>query len=204
MDHTGRIAVWYDDKGYGFIRSPDIDDRVFVHIKAFSGRQRPVTGDRVRFTLSRDTSGRVRAENARLAGARAIPLAYMARTWRTPALGIGFLLLLAGAALISVIPTSVAVLYLALSSVTFISYALDKSAARRGTRRTPENSLHLLALAGGWPGALVARHSLRHKTRKQPFRAILWITVAVNCAALVWLLTLPGSATLDRLLSQLG
>lgn len=204
MDHAGRIAVWHDDKGYGFIRSPDIDGQVFVHIKAFSGRRRPATGDRVRFTLGRDTSGRARAENARLAGARGIPLAHRLRAWPAPALGIAFLLLLGGAALTSAIPSSVVVLYLVLSGVTFAAYALDKSAARRGARRTAENTLHLLALAGGWPGALVARHSLRHKTRKQPFRSIFWITVAVNSAALVWLLTVRGLVVPDGLLTRLG
>lgn len=36
---------------------------------------------------------------------------------------------------------------------------------------------------GGWPGALVARRVFRHKTIKQPFRAIFWLTVVVNCVA---------------------
>lgn len=77
-------------------------------------------------------------------------------------------------------------LYLLLSGVAFIIYALDKVAAGRGWRRVPETALHLLALAGGWPGALAARAVFRHKTRKQPFRALFWGTVAVNLTALVW------------------
>ena len=40
---------------------------------------------------------------------------------------------------------------------TFFTYALDKSAARQNACRTPERTLHFLALAGGWPGALLAR-----------------------------------------------
>lgn len=80
--------------------------------------------------------------------------------------------------------------YALLSVVTFTVYGVDKSAARRGRRRVPENRLHLLAIVGGWPGALVAQRTFRHKTVKQPFRAIFWVTVAANCAALGGLLFL--------------
>jgi uncharacterized membrane protein YsdA (DUF1294 family) len=91
-------------------------------------------------------------------------------------------------------PLAIAGIYAALSVLTFTVYGIDKSAARRGTQRTPEAELHLLALLGGWPGALVAQRVFRHKTRKQPFRAYFWVTVAVNCGALVWLLSRFASA----------
>jgi uncharacterized membrane protein YsdA (DUF1294 family) len=77
--------------------------------------------------------------------------------------------------------------YALTSALTFMRYRTDKGAARRGGWRTPEVSLHALAIVGGWPGALVARHVLRHKTTKQPFRSVFWATVVVNCAALGWL-----------------
>lgn len=76
--------------------------------------------------------------------------------------------------------------YVVLSAGLFALYGRDKAAARRGGRRTPELTLHLLALAGGWPGALLARRVFRHKTKKQPFRTVFWCTVVVNCAALAW------------------
>lgn len=76
--------------------------------------------------------------------------------------------------------------YVVLSAGSFAFYGWDKAAARRGGRRTPELTLHLLALAGGWPGALLAQSVFRHKTKKQPFRSIFWCTVVVNCAALAW------------------
>lgn len=44
--------------------------------------------------------------------------------------------------------------YLLLSGITWVVYALDKSAARRNQWRVRESTLHLLALLGGWPGAL--------------------------------------------------
>jgi len=72
--------------------------------------------------------------------------------------------------------------YTVMSAVTFVAYWADKSAARHGRGRTSERTLHILALGGGWPGALVAQRVFRHKTRKQPFRGIFWVTVVSNCA----------------------
>jgi hypothetical protein len=39
------------------------------------------------------------------------------------------------------------------SLITFVAYALDKRAARLGRPRTPESTLHVPELLGGWPGA---------------------------------------------------
>ena len=84
------------------------------------------------------------------------------------------------------IPAVVPLVYVVLSAVAFVMYRVDKTAAVRRTRRTPESTLHTIALLGGWPGALVARPVFRHKTVKQPFRAVFWCTVAANLAALAW------------------
>lgn len=73
---------------------------------------------------------------------------------------------------------------LGLNVVTFFVYALDKSAAQRGTWRTSEQQLHLLALLGGWPAAWWAQQWLRHKSRKASFRAMYWLTVLLHCGAL--------------------
>jgi uncharacterized membrane protein YsdA (DUF1294 family) len=51
-----------------------------------------------------------------------------------------------------------------------------------------KNALHLWSLAGGWPGAWFAQLLLGHKSRKQSFRMMYWLTVVLHCAALsVWL-----------------
>ena len=78
--------------------------------------------------------------------------------------------------------------YLAMSVITYLAYASDKSAARRSKRRTPEKTLHLLALCCGWPGALLAQRRLRHKSSKPSFLAVFWLTVVVNLMAVAWLL----------------
>ena len=82
-------------------------------------------------------------------------------------------------------PLWVAGLYLVASLITFVCYAIDKSAAARGAWRTSENSLHLLALLGGWPGALCAQQWLRHKSSKAAFRSVFWVTVALNVTGFV-------------------
>lgn len=82
-----------------------------------------------------------------------------------------------------------AVAYAGLSVITFVVYAIDKSAARRKGPRTPERTLHLLALAGGWPGALLAQRWLRHKSAKASFRRVFWVTVVVNVLGFVMLST---------------
>jgi len=86
------------------------------------------------------------------------------------------------------LPPACLVLYLGASALAFLAYAGDKSAARNNARRTPERSLHLLGLIGGWPGALVAQQVLRHKSKKEAFRTVFLATVIVNCGALVYLL----------------
>jgi len=84
--------------------------------------------------------------------------------------------------------------YAVASVVAFVTYGRDKAAAEQGRWRTPELTLHLASLAGGWPGALVGQRVFRHKTRKQPFRTIFWLTVVANLVALSWLLgRMPAS-----------
>lgn len=72
-----------------------------------------------------------------------------------------------------------------MSLLSYAVYAADKRAARQGRRRVPERTLHLLALLGGWPGALLAQQRLRHKSRKAAFRAVFWLSVLLN-GALLW------------------
>lgn len=99
-------------------------------------------------------------------------------------------------------PYQVLIGYLVLSVVTFVVYAHDKRAAKLDKWRTKEASLHLLALVGGWPGALWAQKILRHKSQKQPFKAILWIMIILNCAVFILSFT-PEGVTLIKQVLQL-
>ncbi|MFZ6647221.1 DUF1294 domain-containing protein [Undibacterium sp. TJN25] len=89
---------------------------------------------------------------------------------------------------------SILLTYALASVLNLALYAVDKSAAKKGSWRISENSLHLVSLIGGWPGALLAQSMLRHKNRKTAFQIVFWATVAVNLAALIGLIWLTGPA----------
>lgn len=78
---------------------------------------------------------------------------------------------------VSVIPLAA---YGAVSVLAFFLYWGDKRKARADTWRTPENVLHAVELAGGWPGALLAQQVFRHKTRKVSFQLLFWLIVLLH------------------------
>jgi uncharacterized membrane protein YsdA (DUF1294 family)/cold shock CspA family protein len=204
MRAKGRIASWDDDKGFGFILPLAGGDRIFVHIKAFANRsRRPKIGDVVTYAIASDSRGRLRAEAATVAGVRQPPAPKRSAGRFPQLLAVAFLLMVCAATLLSAVPPQMFFGFLVLSVVTFAAYWLDKQAARRRTWRTRESTLHLLALLGGWPGALIARGLFRHKTTKQPFRSVLWTTVVLNCALSGWLVTPEGEAAWRSALSAL-
>lgn len=113
------------------------------------------------------------------------------------ALGIVSLGLIIGGSWFSGLPIFIAVVYATMSLLALAAYAMDKSAAQSGRRRIPEKTLHLFALLGGWPGALVAQRRYRHKSTKAAFQSTFWFTVAVNVTVLAWLLASGEAAGLD-------
>ncbi|MBV4484898.1 DUF1294 domain-containing protein [Pseudomonas sp. SWRI153] len=66
------------------------------------------------------------------------------------------------------------------SLLAFFLYWADKRKARVDAWRTPENILHAVELAGGWPGALIAQQVFRHKTRKVSFQILFWVIVLLH------------------------
>ncbi|PWQ96266.1 DUF1294 domain-containing protein [Leucothrix arctica] len=118
-------------------------------------------------------------------------------------LSLLFLLALGLLTLFGKLPTIALAAYLVLSLITFVMYWKDKNAARKNERRTPENTLHLLALFGGWPGALIGQQRLRHKTQKVSFRVVLWLTVIGNLAMLTgFLYAIDSLSFLEKLAVQ--
>jgi uncharacterized membrane protein YsdA (DUF1294 family)/cold shock CspA family protein len=194
MREKGRIRSWNDLKGFGFVEPYDGGKQVFIHVSAFSNRiRKPENGDMVTYELAKDTQGRPCAAKAALPGERHTTMAK--RSGGALAV-IGPLLFLGGVGLSVVaakLPPVILGVYLVASLVTFIVYAVDKSAARRGVQRTPERTLHWLSFIGGWPGALVAQKTLRHKSKKQTFRTVFWITVFLNIGMLAWIFTTGGA-----------
>jgi len=203
MRTKGKITSWNDEKGFGFITPFDGRKRVFVHIKAFSNRnRRPEINQVVTYDLSTDNQGRPCAVKATLAGDR-LPQD-MQRKYGPLSVIIAavFLVIVGIAVLASRVPSLVLGIYMVVSLMTFCVYAHDKSAAEKGAWRTPESTLHLLSLMGGWPGALVAQRQLRHKSRKASFRTVFWMTVLLNSGAFFLLTTSTGAAALQSVIGN--
>lgn len=70
--------------------------------------------------------------------------------------------------------------YPTVSMLSFFQYWSDKNSAQKGHWRTPEKTLQITALLGGWPGALVAQQVFRHKTRKLEFQLPFWLIVLAH------------------------
>lgn len=68
------------------------------------------------------------------------------------------------------------------SAASFAAYGLDKRRAVVGGRRVSERTLHMLALVGGWPGAVLGQRHFRHKTRKVQFLIAFWAVVVLHVA----------------------
>ena len=61
---------------------------------------------------------------------------------------------------------------------------LDKTRAENNARRISEATLLKLAMIGGGIGTVVAQQTIRHKTRKEPFRSRLAGSVLLQVLAL--------------------
>lgn len=199
MRFAGRIADWNDDKGFGFVVPNGGGTRAFVHISQFPrGARRPVAGDLISYLPVVDERGRCNAQQIRHAGTKVAVVRPPSPGPRMPrvALGIGALVIGAGAWALGLLPLALLWAYLGMSVLSYLMYWRDKSAAQdgRSRSRTPESHLHLVDLLGGWPGALVAQQQFRHKTVKQPFQFTFWLTVVLNLAACAWLIK-SGLAT---------
>ncbi|MCY1358785.1 hypothetical protein D9M69_453280 [compost metagenome] len=92
--------------------------------------------------------------------------------------------------------------YPLLSVVSFALYWQDKHRAQTRSWRTPEKTLHVIELLGGWPGALIAQQVFRHKTRKLSFQLVFWVIVVAH--QVFWLDWLFLDAQLFGLLRRIA
>jgi uncharacterized membrane protein YsdA (DUF1294 family)/cold shock CspA family protein len=185
------LIQWDAAKGYGFVVPDGGGAKLFAHITAFGPRAAPPqVGEALSFERGHDAQGKPRALKVRSVSVTPPP-AVRPRgggrpVWLVPAFAAAYLAL----HLVAPLPHFLWGVYMAMSLATFIVYFGDKRAARLGQPRVSEAMLHWLALAGGWPGALLAQQILRHKSGKKPFLARFWLTVAGNMALLLLLFAL--------------
>ncbi|ABZ75552.1 cold-shock DNA-binding domain protein [Shewanella halifaxensis HAW-EB4] len=191
---SGVIDSWDDAKGFGFIQIAKQKQQVFLHISAFASKGiHPQAGNRVQFHLVKDKQGKWRADNAQLLSGGAIKSSRKiscSPSRFSIAIALSFIAILAISYSLQHIPLWLLLYFISASLVTFIAYGWDKHSARNNRWRVSELKLHLLSLAGGWPGALLAQQWLRHKSAKGRFKFILWLTVLCNLS-LIYLLHRP-------------
>ena len=205
MRHLGTITEWRDGQGFGFVTAHGGTQRVFAHIKAFADHsRRPAVGQIVTYEQVTDSTGRFRAASIQFPKKQSKQHRVQRLNEQKPSsfttlLAVSFFAFLIYAIISLKLPIYIFGAYLVTSLSTFLIYALDKSAAEARRWRTAESTLHLLALAGGWPGALLAQNLLRHKSKKTSFQEVFWRTVIINCLALAYFLT-KGEATLSKIL----
>lgn len=198
MRYRGRITSWKAERGFGFIAPDSPSEDIFVHVSALAnGRRTPTENEIVTYTIMVDAKGRPQAQDV-------VFLSHWYSASPPFWIAASFLLLLTGLVLFERLPFAVLAIYSIASLIAFLTYAWDKMAAQQHRRRTAESTLHLLGLCGGWPGALIAQHVFRHKTRKRSFIVSFWYTVVINCGTLV-LVSWPASRQfVASLLAMIG
>lgn len=206
MRQQGKLIQWDEAKGYGFIAPDAGGPKLFVHARAFGLRaRRPFVGERLSYLPGQDGHGKLRALKVQSLEPRPAPPPPVRRPaasagrsaggagdaslWLIP----GFALLVLLTHLAFGLPHWLWGGYMAMSLATFIVYAGDKRAARLQQWRVSEATLHGLALACGWPGALLAQQLLRHKSAKPGFRRLFWLTVILNVLGFALVFTPLGT-----------
>lgn len=204
MRYVGRITDWNDDRGFGFVTPNGGGDRAFVHIHAFERRSsRPTSGQLISYEPQKDERGRLKATAIRAVVLQPERNQPSRKSVLRKPIAVVFFAVLAAGWLLGKVPPVVLLAYAALSIVAFAMYGMDKSAARNNRWRTPESNLHIVALLGGWPGALLAQDVFHHKSKKTEFQSVFWTTVGLNCMALIWLLASRKTNTVQTMLDAL-
>jgi len=66
---------------------------------------------------------------------------------------------------------------IAINAVSGILFLYDKHAAIKSHRRIPEQTLHLLELAGGVIANMILMYSIHHKNRKFRYYGVTWVVL---------------------------
>lgn len=204
MKHRGSVIQWDHQKGFGFIQPQHGGDHVFFHVSALTDRQsRPRINEQVDYALSTDNKGNILASSVTFVKAHSALDKYTAPMSKAQIFSVVFLAIVTICVALFQSSYWILIGYISLSIVTFAVYAHDKSAAQKQVWRTKEANLHLLGLLGGWPGALWAQKILRHKSQKQPFKTLLWLTIMINIGGFILFFTPFGWHELHNIITNL-
>ncbi len=192
----GRLGNWNDARGFGFLTPVDGGPNIFVHVSAMpkTGKQISI-GQVYTFRVETDSTGRARAADVlpleargeAAAASRKGPTFWQMILQRGPRFLVipAFGFIVAAIASMQAVSPNWLTIYGVASIACFCGYGLDKRAAAHKEWRVSETILLLIGLVGGWPGAIIGQEAFRHKTQKPAFRALFWMSVAINMAAFV-------------------
>lgn len=192
---SGNIIEWHEERSFGFVQTQLLPEKIFFHISVLVAQkyapkinesvtiyaQYNTTKKRWQATkITSPTRETLQAKQHMTEHALIRPIKGKLQ-WAIP---IVLLWLIS----VSYANQLLGINYIIVSLIALGLYAWDKRCAIHQNSRIPENSLHAVALLGGWSGALIARYLFRHKTQKQPFISIFWLTVIANIIATAYLL----------------
>ncbi|WP_394145596.1 DUF1294 domain-containing protein [Vibrio atypicus] len=193
MAIQGTISEWDHHKGYGYIAVDDQEAQVRFHLFDFEAFGHPPRlRDRVQFRLAKDAQGEIKAVHVERKFVFNFPLA----------VAIWFLSTMVASVFLLNFPPIVLIIALAISTVTYLVYAVDKQAQHTGGMQIPDVCFHVLNLLGGWPGAMLAQSVLHHKYNNIGFKLLFWLSMAANITFYCWTLTYQGSLVLAHYISQ--
>lgn len=187
MAIQGTISRWHDKSGYGYIKADDQGAQIKFHLYDLdSYGQPPRVNERVKFHLSLDDHGELRAVNVE----RAVIVNF------SLAIAVWFMTVLVGSVVLLGFPLISLTLYVAVSIISYIIYAMDKQALHNGGWRVPTITFHIVSLMGGWVGSLLAQSVLHHKYTELGFKSVFWLTVLANLALFCFTMTEQGALLL--------
>jgi len=109
----------------------------------------------------------------------------MTRTDRTFLIASGIAMALVALIFVLAGITLLRALFIGINVATLLAYGYDKHVAASRGVRIPEFVLHVMAAAGGTPGAFAGQQLFRHKTRKSRFRTIFFMIAGGQALLLV-------------------
>lgn len=192
--HQGTVETWKPAEGFGFIQPDGGGKDHFFHKSAVVGNKTPAVGDRVSYTVGRDSKGRYRAENITIKGDASLREKVSGQTKGRVGLpdlpnGLQLSKINSSRLLLFSLPFLFALLALAwfpfalyavASLVGFGAIMLDKRFAQENMWRIPEATLHLIEVIGGWPGSGLAQQVFRHKTQKATYQITFWVIIVLH------------------------
>lgn len=180
---TGVIDSWVTKRGFGFLKDDQTGERIFIHIKSFGAMRNkitPVSGQAISYVVETDKQGRKRAGKSEV----------IVQTNHSKLGFISFFAMgLFGSMAFALTTPLTLIWYLLISSITYALYFFDKKASMQKESRIPEGMLQLLALFGGWPGALLAQTVISHKSHKRKFQRWFWVATTLNIIGLLLITT---------------